>query len=76
MWYRAIPLKKPRVALKKGLEDTIDLNLKMYRNIEGLLIFAPNEILQEAARNKRGYCALLTSECARYRREISRGSPI
>jgi hypothetical protein len=35
-----------------GLEATIDLNLRMYGHINGLLIFAPNELLQEAAKNK------------------------
>jgi hypothetical protein len=35
-----------------GLEATIDLNLRMYGNIAGLLIFAPNEVLKEAARKK------------------------
>ena len=35
-----------------GLEASIDLNLRMYGNIEKLLIPAPSEVLQEAARNK------------------------
>jgi hypothetical protein len=35
-----------------GLKSTIDLNLRMYGNIEGLLSFAPNEVLQEASRSK------------------------
>jgi len=46
-------IEEAKSNFEKGLEDTIDLNLKMYKNIEGLLIFAPNEILQEAARNKK-----------------------
>jgi len=35
-----------------GLEATIDLNLRMYENIDGLLVFASNEVLKEAARKK------------------------
>jgi predicted RNase H-like HicB family nuclease len=35
-----------------GLEATIDLNLRMYGNIEGLLMFAPNEVLKQAARKR------------------------
>ena len=35
-----------------GLEETIDLNLRMYQNIEGLLFSAPSEVLREAAREK------------------------
>jgi hypothetical protein len=35
-----------------GLEKSIDLNLRMFGNIEKLLVPAPSEVLQEAARNK------------------------
>ena len=37
---------------EKGLEASIDLNLKLHGNIEKLLVPAPPEVLQEAARNK------------------------
>ncbi len=46
-------IEEARSNFEKGLEDTIDLNLRMYKNIDGLLVFAPDEILQEAARNKK-----------------------
>src|SRR5258708_6200431 len=35
-----------------GLEATIDINLRMYGNIEKMLVPAPSEVLLEAARNK------------------------
>ncbi|MGA3026969.1 MAG: hypothetical protein ABSF98_19605 [Bryobacteraceae bacterium] len=31
-----------------GLESSIDLNIRMYGNIEGLLTFGPDEVLREA----------------------------
>ena len=36
-----------------GLESSIDLHLRMYENIEGLLKLAPSEVWQEALQNRR-----------------------
>jgi predicted RNase H-like HicB family nuclease len=45
-------IEEAKKNFENGLEATIDLNLRMYGNIEGLLM-SRNEVLQEAARNKR-----------------------
>jgi len=45
-------LEDAKKNFEEGLESTIDLNLRMYGNIDGLLVFAPNSVLQEAAKKK------------------------
>lgn len=37
---------------EQGLEATIDLNLKMYGNIQGLLVMSPDSVLQQAAKHR------------------------
>ena len=46
--------EEAKTNFEKGLEDSIDLNLRMHQNIKGLLMWAPREVLQEAADAKRG----------------------
>jgi predicted RNase H-like HicB family nuclease len=46
-------IEEAKANFEFGLEKTIELNLKMYGNIEGLLVFAPDTVLQEAARDKK-----------------------
>jgi hypothetical protein len=59
---------------EKGLEESIDLNLRMYGNIKGLLVFAPDEVLQEAAKKKgsiRLYAQITTHDIgARYQQAL------
>jgi hypothetical protein len=45
-------IPEAKTNFQHGLETTIDLNLRMYGNIDGLLVFAPDEVLKEAARKK------------------------
>jgi hypothetical protein len=45
-------IEEAKTNFEYGLEATIDLNLRMYGNIEGLLMFAPDEVLKQAARKK------------------------
>jgi predicted RNase H-like HicB family nuclease len=45
-------IEEAKKNFENGLERTIDLNLRMYGNIDGILIPAPGAVLQEATRNK------------------------
>jgi len=45
-------IKEAKKNFEAGLEATIDLNLRMYGHVNGLLVFAPDGLLQEAAKNK------------------------
>ena len=44
--------EEAKTNFEKGLSETIDLNLRVYGHIKGLLVSAPDEVLQEAATNK------------------------